>query len=103
MEVRVDYRSLNGFFADYVRNFSRAFAFIKTERPFEVGTELRYQLSAPGVSLTLHGSVEERRADGMRVGFHSRTPDERRENERRIRALMQAELGPIASRLLALQ
>src|SRR5690348_2767154 len=99
MEVRVDYRSLNGFFADYVRNFSRAFAFIRTARPFAVGTELEYRLSAPGVELTVCGSVEETRDDGMRVGFHYRTPEERRANEQRIRALMLAELGPVAVRL----
>src|SRR2546421_7970295 len=101
MEVRVDYRSLNKFFADYVRNFSRAYAFIKTERPFEIGTELEYRLSAPGVSLCIRGSVEEKRADGMRVGFHYRTPEERRESERRIRTLMREELGPLSTRLLA--
>jgi hypothetical protein len=100
MEVRVDYRSLNGFLADYVRNFSRAFAFIKTERPFAVGTELQYRLSAPGVELTINGSVEETRTDGMRVGFHYRSPDERRDSERRIRALMLEQLGPLSSRLL---
>jgi type IV pilus assembly protein PilZ len=100
MEVRVDYRSLNGFFADYVRNFSRAFAFIRTERPFDVGTELEYRLSAPGVELTICGSVEERSAGGMRVGFHYRSAEERRDNERRIRALMLEELGPLSAQLL---
>ena len=100
MEVRVDYRSLNGFFADYVRNFSRAFAIIKTERPFDVGTELEYRLSAPGVELTIHGSVEERHADGMRVGFHYRSPEERRESEARIRSLMLEQLGPLSAGLL---
>ena len=102
MEVRVDYKSLNRFFADYVRNFSRACAFIRTARPLPVGTELHYRLSAPGVSLLIHGSVEEQRADGMRVGFHYRSPEERRDNERLIRGLMWEELGPeLSSRLLA--
>jgi len=100
MEVRVDYRSLNGFFADYVRNFSRAFAFIKTERPFDVGTELEYRLSAPGVELTVCASVEEKRDGGMRVGFHYRSPEERRKSEGRIRALMLEELGPLSAQLL---
>jgi type IV pilus assembly protein PilZ len=101
VEVRVDYRTLNGFFADYARNFSRAWSFIRTDKPFEVGTELEYRLSAPGLSLVIRGNVEETRADGMRVGFYYRTPEERRDNERLIRRRMLEELGPeLSARLL---
>jgi type IV pilus assembly protein PilZ len=101
VEVRVDYKTLNGFFADYARNFSRAWTFIRTDKPFEVGTELEYLLSAPGLSLVIRGNVEEQRADGMRVGFYYRTPEERRDNERLIRRRMLEELGPeLSARLL---
>ncbi len=100
MEVRVEYRTLNGFFADYVRNFSRPYAVIRTDKPLPVGTELEYRLSAPGVLLTVRGSVEEQQADRMRVGFHYRTPEERSESERLIRSLLLQELGPLSARLL---
>ena len=97
MEVRVEYKTLNGFFADYARNFSRPWTFIRTEKPFPVGTELQYCLSAPGLAVVILGSVEEKRDDGMRVGFFYRTPEERRESERLIRKRMLEELGPALS------
>ena len=94
MNVRVEYRTMNGFFADYARNFSRAWTFIRTEKPLEVGAELTFELVAPGFSLEIRGHVEEVKADGMRVGFSYRTPEERRAMDKRIKGMMLAELGP---------
>jgi type IV pilus assembly protein PilZ len=101
MEVRVEYRTLNGFFADYARNFSRAWTFIRTESPLEIGSEIKFELIAPGLALQLSGNVEEVKADGMRVGFFYRSPEERHETDRRIKQMMLTELGPqLASQLM---
>lgn len=102
MEVRVEYRTLNGFFADYARNFSRAWTFIRTEKPLEIGSEIRFELIAPGFSLELRGNVEEKKAEGMKVGFSYRSPEERHATDRRIKQMMLAELGPqLMTKLLA--
>jgi len=102
VEVPVEYKNLNALFADYARNFSRPWTIIRTENPFDVGTVLRFRLNAPRLPepIYLQGSVEERHADGMRVGFFYRTPEERRANEQRIRQLMTDSLGPVLSSLL---
>ena len=94
MEVRVEYRTLNGFFADYARNFSRAWTFIRTEKPLEIGSEIKFELVAPGFSLELRGNVEEKKAEGMRVGFFYRSPEERQATDRRIKQMVLTELGP---------
>jgi type IV pilus assembly protein PilZ len=45
--LRVDYKRLNTFFADYTRNISKGGTFIKTTKPLEVGTEFVFVLSVP--------------------------------------------------------
>ena len=37
--LRVDYKRLNSFFADYTKNISRGGTFIRTDRPLQLGTE----------------------------------------------------------------
>jgi type IV pilus assembly protein PilZ len=103
MDVRVEYKTWNGFFADYRKNFSRPWTFIRTDKPFAVGTELVFQLSAPELFIEIRGLVEEVQPEGMRVCFFYRTPDERRANERLIRQHMVRELGPVLSQQLILR
>ena len=38
IELNVEYKRLNTFFADYTRNISKGGTFIKTDKPLEVGT-----------------------------------------------------------------
>lgn len=45
--LRVDYRRLNTFFADYTKNISKGGTFIQTTRPLEIGTELVLVLTIP--------------------------------------------------------
>jgi len=45
--LRVDYKRLNTFFADYTRNISRGGTFIRTTKPLEIGTEFVFVLTVP--------------------------------------------------------
>jgi type IV pilus assembly protein PilZ len=75
--LRVDYKRLNTFFADYTKNISKGGTFIKTLKPLDVGTEFVFVLSVPAklaaaepeapkeTQIKLHGKVVwARGADG---------------------------------------
>ena len=47
IELKVDYKKLNSFFADYTRNISKGGTFIKTRKPLPVGTRFLFKLSIP--------------------------------------------------------
>jgi type IV pilus assembly protein PilZ len=47
IELKVDYKKLNSFFADYTRNISKGGTFIKTRKPLPVGTRFLFKLSVP--------------------------------------------------------
>lgn len=57
--LRVDYKRLNTFFADYTKNISKGGTFIKTTKPLDVGTEFVFVLSLPTneTQLKLRGKV----------------------------------------------
>jgi type IV pilus assembly protein PilZ len=59
IELKVEYKKLNSFFADYTKNISKGGTFIKTDRPLKVGTEFVFKLFVPnrGEPFTLRGSV----------------------------------------------
>jgi len=76
IELKVEYKRLNTFFADYTKNISRGGTFIKTTRPLPVGTEFLFKLFVPGRDgpLTIHGEVQriiEERSDASPVGVGS--------------------------------
>src|SRR5579863_1176867 len=52
IQLRVDYKRLNTFFADYTRNISKGGTFIKTTKPLDVGTEFVFVLSVPAALAT---------------------------------------------------
>ena len=60
IELKVEYKRLNTFFADYTKNISRGGTFIKTARPLPIGTEFLFKLFIPGRAepLTIHGEVQ---------------------------------------------
>src|SRR6266699_5685399 len=66
IELKVEYKRLNTFFADYTKNISRGGTFIKTRRPLPIGTEFLFKLFVPGRSqpLTIHGEVQRIIGDG---------------------------------------
>src|SRR6476661_7997989 len=45
--LKVDYKRLNTFFADYTKNISKGGTFIRTAKPLEVGTEFVFVLTVP--------------------------------------------------------
>ena len=57
--LRVDYKRLNTFFADYTKNISKGGTFIKTTKPLDIGTEFVFVLSVPAgeTQLKLRGKV----------------------------------------------
>jgi type IV pilus assembly protein PilZ len=59
IQLRVDYKRLNTFFADYTKNISKGGTFIRTTKPLDVGTEFVFVLSVPShqTQLELKGEV----------------------------------------------
>lgn len=112
IELNVEYKRLNTFFADYTRNISKGGTFIRTDKPLEVNTEFVFALSIKNIDepLRLHGRVRwiVRPADatpesqaGMGIEFMYRDEAERRETEAIVEKLMVEELGEdLAARLL---
>jgi type IV pilus assembly protein PilZ len=60
IELKVEYRRLNTFFADYTKNISRGGTFIKTPKPLDVGTDFLFKLYIPTLDnpLELEGTVQ---------------------------------------------
>ena len=104
IELRVEYKRLNTFFADYTRNISKGGTFIRTDRPLDVETEFIFALAVPSLEepLRLLGKVRWRRTAeestpdaeaGMGIEFVWRDDEERRATERTVEKLMASELG----------
>ncbi len=112
IELKVGYKRLNTFFADYTRNISRGGTFIGTERPLPLGTEFVFALTVPGLDepLRLTGKViwttsveDATKANpaGMGIEFQYASDEERREKEARVERLLSRELGDtLATKLL---
>jgi len=103
IELKVEYKRLNTFFADYTKNISRGGTFIKTTRPLPVGTEFLFKLFVPGrgAPLTIHGEVQriidEGKAGeepGMAIKFVYREGDPQAEIARIVEGMMTESLGP---------
>ncbi|MGO9836718.1 MAG: PilZ domain-containing protein [Polyangiaceae bacterium] len=111
--LRVDYKRMNTFFADYAKNISKGGTFIRTSKPLDVGTGFVFVLSIPGQpdQLQLHGevmwTVDESRATeshpaGMGIRFKFVDDAERHQLESFVAKLMSDKLGShVATRLLA--
>jgi type IV pilus assembly protein PilZ len=106
IELRVEYKRLNSFFADYTKNISRGGTFIRTERPLDIGTDFVFKLGIPTLEepLVLAGKVqwvitpEQATAEqepGMGIGFIFESEAERERVQGRIEQLMVAHLGPV--------
>ena len=107
IELKVEYKRLNTFFADYTKNISRGGTFIKTSRPLPVGTEFLFKLFVPGKDepLTIHGEVQRIVSgqdvdgdgtpdEGMAICFVYREGDPQAEIARVVEGLMSDSLGP---------
>ena len=107
IELKVEYKRLNTFFADYTKNISRGGTFIKTRRPLPIGTEFLFKLFVPGRAepLTIHGEVQRIVSgidvdndgdpdEGMAIRFVYREGDPQLEIARIVEGLMTDSLGP---------
>ncbi len=111
--LKVDYRRLNSFFADYTKNISKGGTFIRTSKPLKVGTEFVFVLSLPTLNeqLQLNGEVmwvvsdeqaTEDEPSGMGIKFRFDTEEDRLKVDRFVERLMVDALGEhISQRLLA--
>jgi len=109
--LRVEYKRVNSFFADYTRNISKGGTFIATARPLPIGTEFVFELSVPDLPepLRLKGIVEWRveapesgddKPAGMGIRFRYETADEREKVHAVVEALAVAKLGPVVGKKL---
>src|SRR5438046_8610856 len=98
IELRVEYKRLNTFFADYTKNISRGGSFIGTDRPLDIGTEFIFALELPTLAepLRLRGRVmwtttqdEASKANppGMGIEFQYADEAERLEMEKIVEQL----------------
>jgi type IV pilus assembly protein PilZ len=111
--LRVDYKRLNTFFADYTKNISAGGTFIRTTRPLAIGTAFKFVLALPpegSTEVALNGIVKwivkegeanEEHPAGMGIQFVFRDDAERTQVEDVVLGLMRASLGSnIAEKLL---
>ena len=110
--LRVDYKRMNTFFADYAKNISKGGTFIRTSKPLGIGTEFVFVLSIPEQAhhLQLRGqvvwTVEEARSTaehpaGMGIRFRFSEPAEKKALEDFVEQLMADKLGGhVTARLL---
>jgi type IV pilus assembly protein PilZ len=110
IELKVDYKKLNSFFADYTKNISKGGTFIKTKKTLPVGTRFLFRLTVPGraQAFELNGEVVHASAagdePGMGIRFVWTDASERASFETVVEALMQESLGGlVANRLLRKQ
>ncbi len=102
IELQVDYKKLNSFFADYTKNISKGGTFIKTNKPLPDGTRFLFRLVVPGraAAFELAGVVMHAAEDGMGIQFVWSEDAQRREFEAAVEALMTTSLGPALARKL---
>ncbi|WP_437765608.1 TIGR02266 family protein [Sorangium sp. So ce281] len=112
IELSVEYKRLNTFFADYTRNISKGGTFIRTDRPLAIGTEFVFALSIRNLAepLRLRGRVKwivttaeatESAPAGMGIEFQYASEEESAATEAVVEQLMMSELGEtLASKLL---
>lgn len=99
IELKVDYKKLNSFFADYTKNISKGGTFIKTKKPLPIGTRFLFKLSVPHREqpFELLGEVVWSKGDGdepgMGIRFIYGSDSQRSEFEAVVERLMAESLG----------
>jgi type IV pilus assembly protein PilZ len=108
IELKVEYRRLNAFFADYARNISKGGTFIATDRPLPIGTMFLFKLFIPTLDrpLELRGKVkwiaspetgphDDAGDAGMGIQFQYDNDRQREVMERIVEKLMVDSLGQL--------
>jgi Tfp pilus assembly protein PilZ len=106
IELKVEYKKLNTFFADYTKNISKGGTFIKTERPLPIGTEFLFKLVIPRLSqpVDIRGVVvwinepdkpsnHQQKEPGMGIQFIYDDDHQRSDFENMVEAMMRESLG----------
>ncbi len=99
IELKVDYKKMNSFFADYTKNISKGGTFIKTKKPLPIGTRFLFKLTVPHRNdpFELLGEVVWSKGDGeepgMGIRFIYSSSDQRNEFEGVVERLMAESLG----------
>ncbi|MBI3185250.1 MAG: TIGR02266 family protein [Myxococcales bacterium] len=100
IELKVDYKKMNSFFADYTKNISKGGTFIKTKKPLPIGTRFLFKLTVPSREqpFELLGEVVWSKPEGDEPGMGIRFiySDERQRGqfEGVVEQLMADSLGP---------
>lgn len=106
IELKVDYKKMNSFFADYTKNISKGGTFIKTKKPLAIGTRFLFKLTIPQRPdpFELLGEVVWSKGDGeepgMGIRFIYSTEEQRALFEGVVEKLMADSLGPDLTRKL---
>lgn len=115
IELKVEYKRMNAFFADYTRNISHGGTFITTDKPLPIGTEFVFKLQIPNLEepLSIQGQVrwiiqpgeetEEEQDAGMGIRFVYREGAERATIEALVEGLMVDSLGRLLTTKLMAQ
>ncbi len=113
IELTVEYKRLNAFFADYTKNIGRGGTFIRTDKPLPIGTEFTFRLVIPTLPepLRLRGRVQwivaladatDEQEPGMGIGFLYENEAERERLASVVEKLMTDQLGrPLFEKLVA--
>jgi type IV pilus assembly protein PilZ len=111
IELKVEYKKLNTFFADYTKNICKGGTFIRTRRPLDVGTEFIFKLGIPRLKepLSIRGQVRwvkregepspegvaEDHEPGMGIRFIYDSPEQRAVIEGTVERMMIDSLGQL--------
>jgi len=110
IELKVEYKRLNKFFADYTKNICKGGTFIRTSKPLDIGTRFVFKLFIPTLEepLRLQGEVKwvvdpadaddtEGEGPGMGIRFIYKDDRERGTLESLVEKLMVDSLGQLLS------
>ena len=106
IELKVDYKKLNSFFADFTKNISKGGTFIKTKKALPTGTRFLFRLSVPSrdAPFQLLGEVVHAEIGGEEPGMGIRfvwdDDRDRVEFESLVERLMSESLGPVVTQAL---
>ena len=111
IELKVEYKRLNTFFADYTKNISKGGTFIKTSKALKIGTEFIFSLTVPELEepIKLLGRVmwvvkegdppnpalPDEHDPGMGIRFIYDSDDQKRLIHGAVEKLMVDSLGPL--------
>jgi type IV pilus assembly protein PilZ len=110
IELKVEYKKLNTFFADYTRNICKGGTFIRTRKPLDEGTEFVFKLIVPRLEqpIAIRGEVKwvvregqsppdgaASAEPGMGIRFLYGSDEERRSVESVVERMMIDSLGQL--------